>query len=335
MSRQAPKVVIPAPPFTATLGLDERLRAAGYEVVLMPPGTRADWTAEEIATVFAGADIILAAPNQRLWGDVMRAVPGLRLVGSPVIGFDHIDLDTATELGILVSNGPTDAIILGMAEATVMLMAALSLELTRKQASLRDGIWRVAHQSHLVRNKTVGLIGYGRIGRAVAARLQGWEVNLQFHDPYVQGSIPLDELLQTSDIVSIHSPRTDETRGLIGARELQLMKPTAILINTARGDLVDEAALADALDNNTIFAAGIDAWSDEPTSPDNPLFRCDPNRIIVTPHNVGHSLEIGPAAVEMALRTIDRVLEGDLPESVANPEVIERWKARFGGDGRR
>jgi phosphoglycerate dehydrogenase-like enzyme len=334
MTRQTPKVVIPAP-FNATLGLDERLQAAGYTVVTAPPGPRSGWTAEEIAEQFADADVILAAPNQQFGADVLRAAPNLRLIGSPVIGFDHIDLDTATELGILVSNGPTDEIILGMAESTVMLMAALSLELMRKQASLRAGAWRVPHTSHMVRGKTVGLIGYGRIGRAVAARLQGWEVTIQVYDPYVQGSIPLDELLRTSDIVSIHSPRTAETRGLIGSRELGLMKPTAILINTARGDLVDEAALADAIDREAIFAAGIDAWSDEPPKPDNPLFRCDPNRVILTPHNVGHSLEIGPAGVEMAVRTVNRVLEGDLPESVANPEVIDRWKARFGAGSAR
>jgi phosphoglycerate dehydrogenase-like enzyme len=334
MTQQRPKVVIPAP-FNATLGLDERLTAAGYAVTTAPPGPRTSWTAEEIAAQFADADVILAAPSQQFGADVLRAAPRLRLIGSPVIGFDHIDLETATELGILVSNCPTEEIIVGMAESTVMLMAALSLEFMRKQASLRAGEWRVPHASHLVRGKTVGLIGYGRIGRAVAARLQGWEIVLQFHDPYVQGSIPLDELLRTSDIVSIHSPRTAETRGLIGARELALMQPTAILINTARGDLVDEAALADAIDNDRIFAAGIDAWSDEPTTPDNPLFRCDPYRVIVTPHNVGHSLEIGPAGVEMALRTVNRVMEGDLPESVANPEVIERWRARFGGAGAR
>ena len=145
--------------------------------------------------------------------------------------------------------------------------------------------------------------------------------------------IPLDVLLQTSDIVSIHSPRTSETLGLIGARELGLMKPTAILINTARGGLVDEAALAEAFDNDRIFAAGIDAWEQEPPSMDNPLLRCDPHRVIVTPHNVGHSLEIGPAGVEMALRTVNRVMEGDLPESVANPEVVARWKARFSARG--
>jgi D-3-phosphoglycerate dehydrogenase len=325
-----PKVVLPAT-FNATLGLDERLKEAGFDVTQAPPGPRSGWTAEEIAGQFADADVILASPNQQFGADVLRAAPHLRLIGSPVIGFDHIDLDTATELGILVSNCPTEEIIVGMAESTVMLMAALSLELMRKQMTLRAGGWREPHESHLVRGKTVGLIGYGRIGRAVAARLQGWEVTLQWHDPYVPGSIPLDELLRTSDIVSIHSPRTPETRGLIGARELALMKPTAILINTARGDLVDEAALADALNENRLFAAGIDAWSDEPPERDNPLFACDPRKIIVTPHAVGHSLEIGPAGVEMSFRTINRVMEGDLPESVANPEVIPRWRERFGG----
>jgi phosphoglycerate dehydrogenase-like enzyme len=329
-----PKVVIPTP-FNATLGLDGRLKAAGYSVVVAPPGPRMAWTAEEIAEQFADADVILAAPNQQFGADVLRAAPRLRLIGSPVIGFDHVDLDTATELGILVANCPTEEIIVGMAESTVMLMVALSLELVRKQASLRAGEWRVPHASHLVRGKTIGLIGYGRIGRAVAARLQGWEVAIQAYDPYVSGTIPLDVLLRTSDIVSIHSPRTPETLGLIGARELGLMKPTAILINTARGGLVDEAALADAIDHDRLFAAGIDAWEQEPPSTDNPLFRCDPRRVIVTPHNVGHSLEIGPAGVEMAFRTINRVMEGELPESVANPEVVPRWRERFGAAGPR
>ena len=331
---QAPTVVIPAP-FNATLGLEERLKAAGYKVVVAPPGPRDGWSAEEVAEQFAGADVILAAPNQRFGADVLKAAPNLRLIGSPVIGFDHIDLDTATELGILVSNCPTEEIIVGMAESTVMLIAALSLEFARKQATLRAGGWRTPNQAHLVRGKTVGLVGYGRIGRAVAQRLQGWDVTIQVYDPYVPNSIPLDVLLQTSDVVSIHTPRTPETIGLIGARELALMKPTAILVNTARGSIVDERALADALNEDRIFAAAIDAWDQEPPSPDNPLFTCDPLRAILTPHSVGHSLEIGPAGVEMAIRTVNRVLEGELPESVANPEVIARWQARFGGPAAR
>ena len=327
---QAPTVVIPAP-FNATLGLEERLKAAGYTVVVAPPGPRDGWSAEAIAEQFAGADVILAAPNQQFGSDVLKAAPNLRLIGSPVIGFDHIDLETATELGILVSNCPTEEIIVGMAESTVMLIAALSLEFARKQATIRAGGWRGPSQAHLVRGKVVGLVGFGRIGRAVAQRLQGWDVTIQVYDPYVPNSIPLDVLLQTSDVVSIHTPRTPETIGLIGARELALMKPTAILVNTARGSIVDEQALADAINQERIFAAAIDAWDQEPPGLDNPLFACDPLRAILTPHNVGHSLEIGPAGVEMALRTVARVLEGELPESVANPEVIARWQARFGG----
>lgn len=325
----APTVVIPAP-FNATLGLEERLKAAGYTVIVGPPGPREDWTPEEIAQ-YATADVILASPFQKFGADVLQAAKNLRLIGSPVIGFDHIDIDTATELGILVSNCPTEEIIVGMAESTVMLIAALSLELIRKQNRIRAGGWRGPSDSHLVRGKTVGLVGYGRIGRAVAQRLQGWDVTIQVYDPYVPNSIPLDLLLQTSDVVSIHTPRTPETIGLIGAREIGLMKPNAILINTARGSIVDEVALAAAIDEKRIFGAAMDAWDQEPTSLDNPLFRCDPDRVIVTPHSVGHSLEIGPAGVEMAVRTVTRVLEGDLPESVANPQVIERWQARFGG----
>lgn len=324
-----PPIVVIPPAFTATLGLDERLRAAGYTVVQAPPGPRDGWTPDEIARHFADADVILAAPNTRFGADVLRAAPRLRLLGSPVIGFDHIDVEAATEHGVIVSNCPTREIVVGMAEATVMLMVALLLELELKQASLRAGVWRPPIQSRLLRGKMVGLVGYGRIARAVEARLQGWEVAIQAYDPYVPGTVPLDTLLATSDVVSIHTPRTPETCDLIGRRELGLMKPTAILINTARGDIVDEAALAEAIDAGRLAGAAVDAWADEPPRMDNPLFRCDPRRVILTPHNVGHSLEIGPAGVEMAFRTIARVLEGELPESVVNPEVVPRWKERL------
>src|SRR5687767_11542884 len=127
-----PTIVLPAA-FDATLGLEERLRAAGYRVIVAPPGPRTEWTQQEIETLFADADVILAAPNQKFPGEVIRASPRLRLIGSPVIGFDHIDVEAASRLAVLVSNCPTEEIIVGMAESTVMLMVALLLQLQRKQ----------------------------------------------------------------------------------------------------------------------------------------------------------------------------------------------------------
>ena len=322
-----PKIIAPSE-FPAISGLHARLRAAGCEVVEIPRGRGRDWTADEMHELFADADVIIAEPGRPFPADVLRAAPRLRLISSPVIGVDHIDVDAATELGILVANCPTEEIIVGMAEATVMLMVALLLELERKQASLRAGTWRPPISSHLLRGRTVGLVSYGRIARAVEARLQGWQVTIQAYDPYVAGTVPLDTLLSTSDVVSVHAPRTPETRGLIGRRELGLMKPFAILINTGRGGIVDEAALADAINDERLAGAAIDVFEQEPISMDNPLLGCDPFRVLLTPHAIGHNLETGPAGVEMAYQNVRRALDGELPESVLNPTVIPRWKER-------
>jgi D-3-phosphoglycerate dehydrogenase len=322
------RIVVPAG-FASTTGVANRLREAGHTVIETPPMDGRPWSADQIDQYFRDADVIVVSPNQPCGEEVLRGSRRLRLVASPVIGTDHIDEGLATELGIVVANCPTEEIIVGMAESSVMLMVALRLEFMRKQASLRAGSWRPASSSHILRDAVVGLVGYGRIARAVEQRLQGWQVNIQAYDPYVPGTIPLDDLLRTSDIVSVHSPRTPETVGLIGARELALMKPTAYIINTARGGIVDELALAEAIDTGVIAGAAVDAFVREPVDMDNPLLRCDPNNVILTPHAVGHGLEIGPAGVEMVHRTILRALAGELPEGLINKPVVDAWRTRL------
>jgi phosphoglycerate dehydrogenase-like enzyme len=329
----APKIVIPAR-FTTTSELHEKLVAAGFEVV-QAGSMDQPWSADELGAVVADADAAIISPGQPVPAEVLRAAPRLRMVSSPVVGVDHIDVDVATELGIVVANCPTDEIIIGMAEASVMFMVALLLQLERKQATMRAGNWRPPTTSTLLRKKTVGLIAYGRIARAVEQRLQGWEVTVQAYDPYVPGTVSLDTLLTTSDVISIHTPRTKDTRGLIGKRELGMMKPTAILVNTSRGGVIDEAALAEAIDTGQIAGAALDVFEQEPIDMDNPLFRCDPNRVILTPHNIGHNVESVPSGAELAFQNVARVMEGELPANVENREVIPRWRERFGGAGAR
>jgi D-3-phosphoglycerate dehydrogenase / 2-oxoglutarate reductase len=328
---RTPKVVIPLR-FTASTGLHEKLVAAGFEVV-QAGSIDHPWTADELSAAVADADAAIISPGQPVPAEVLRAAPRLRMVSSPVVGVDHIDIDAATELGIVVANCPTDEIIIGMAEATVMFMVATLLQLERKQASMRAGNWRPPTTSTLLRGKTVGLIAYGRIARAVEQRLQGWDVTIQAYDPYVAGTVSLDTLLSTSDVISIHTPRTMETRGLIGRRELGLMKPTAILINTSRGGVIDEAALAEAINTNQIAGAALDVFEQEPINMDNPLFQCDPFRVLLTPHSIGHNVESWPTGAELAFQNVARVLEGELPANVENREVIPRWQARFGSGG--
>ncbi len=317
------KIAIPFSPTTDGPRLEQRLREAGHDVVVTDR-----WTDAELGALFGDVDVVVASPARTYPAELFQAAPRLRLITSPVIGVDTIDIDAASEFGVLVANCPTLENIIGMAEASVMFMVALLLNLKQKERSLREGRFRPRHSSHMLRGLTVGLVGYGRIARHVEQRLQGWEVKVQASDPYVPGTLPLDDLLRTSDIVSLHVVLTRETRNMLGARELGLMKPSAILVNTSRGGAVVEEALAGAIDAGRLAGAALDVFQQEPINMDSPLLRCDPDRVILTPHSIGHNVETGPSGVTMATENIERVLRGDLPESVINPEVIPAWRRR-------
>jgi phosphoglycerate dehydrogenase-like enzyme len=307
--------------------LEDRLRAAGHELVVTSQSEQ--WTADDLKRIFGDVDCVVASPGRPYPAELFAAAPRLRLITSPVIGVDTIDVDAANEFGVLVANCPTAENIIGVAEATVMFMVAVLLNLKQKERSLREGRFRPRHQSHILHGRRIGLIGYGRIAHNVEQRLQGWGVHLQASDPYVGGTLPLDDLLRTSDVVSLHVVLTKQTRNMIGARELALMKPSAILVNTSRGGAIVESALAEALDSGRLAGAALDVFQQEPIDLDNPLLRCDPDRLILTPHAIGHNLETGPTGVQMAFDNIDRALRGELPESVINPEIIPAWQRRL------
>jgi D-3-phosphoglycerate dehydrogenase len=186
-------------------------------------------------------------------------------------------------------------------------------------------------------HRTIGLVGLGRVGIGVAERLQGWEVRMLAYDPYVKAEVAqrlgvemvdLDTLLRESDVVSLHVALTPETRHMIGAAELARMKPTAFLINTSRGDAVDEIALARALEAGQIAGAGIDVWSREPPLPDNPLLRFEDN-VILTPHNIAHSAECYDSLAHTAVENTLRGLRGEEPIYVKNPAVLPQWRERL------
>ncbi|MGI9149402.1 MAG: NAD(P)-dependent oxidoreductase, partial [Chloroflexota bacterium] len=310
------KIAIP-PPLQTGSGprLEERLREAGYEVVVAPAGRDSDgWSPEELRDIFQEVDVVVASPSRSYPAELFAAAPRLRLITSPVIGVDTIDVDAANEFGVIVANCPTAENVIGIAEATVMLIVALHLNLKQKERSLREGRFRPQHASHILHGRTVGLVGYGRIARNVEQRLQGWGVKVQAYDPYVPGTVSLDDLLRTSDVVSLHVVLTKETRNMIGARELALMKPSAILVNTSRGGAIVEDALAQAINSGHLAAAALDVFQQEPINMDNPLLGCDPDRVILTPHAIGHNLETVPTGVQMALDNIERALRGELPE---------------------
>jgi phosphoglycerate dehydrogenase-like enzyme len=316
------------------------LEAEGCEIIRLPaidPSGPAEWSGEEIERYFLDADAFVGVFGGRpISRKVLEAATKLRVGASPIIGTETIDVEAATDLGIAIGYGAAPENLLGVAEAVVMLAAACLKNLPGKWSSVRSGGWRTDEPSHMVMNRTIGLIGLGNIGRATARRLQGWECDIVGADPFVRQEdvaalgiklVPLDDLLRLSDVVSVSVTLSDSTRHLIGERELGLMRPDAYLINTARGPCVDEAALIKALDEGRIAGAAIDTWEQEPTRPDNPL-RSHP-KVIATGHNVGHSEEVYAALPGLAAENILKGLRGEDPTCFRNPEVRDRWHARL------
>ncbi len=248
--------------------------------------TRPEQTGEHIA----GAEVVISN-KVVLNADHLAKAPGLKLICVSATGYDHIDIDAARRAGIAVCN------VTGYATASVVqhvyaLILALSTRLGQYREAVIRGDWsRGGHFCLLdypieeLSGKTLGIIGYGELGRAVAAagRAFGLEIIVARGRGSDGPRLPLDEVLQRADILSLHCPLTESTRHLIGVRELALMKPSALLINTARGGIVDEQALLRALQAGEIAGAGIDVLGDEPPPPNHPLLDDRPN-LIVTPH---------------------------------------------------
>src|SRR5262245_4180007 len=314
------------------------LEAAGCKPVLgpqYPSGATHIFTPAEIEDYFGDADAFIAGIREHYPGDLLRAAPRLVVGCSTIIGTENIDVEAATELGIAIGFGATPENYLGVAEAVVMLAAALIKRLPQKWAAIREGDYRVPNAGQMVRHRTIGMIGLGNVGRAVARPLAGLEVRLLAGDPYVSKDVPgelgvelvhLEALLRESDLVSIQVTLTGETRHLIGAKELGFMKPGAYLINTSRGGVIDEDALIAALDDH-LGGAALDVWREEPCAPDHPL-RTHP-RVIATAHNVAHSEELYARLPRAAVENVTRGLRGEEPLHVRNPEVLPRWRARL------
>ena len=322
----------------------ERLEAEGCEIVRLPPwepGAPSEWTGEEIERYWMDADAFVGTFGPKpVSRKVLEAATHLRVGASPIIGTETIDVEAATELGIAIGYGAAPENLLGVAEAVVMLTAALLKNLPGKWEAVRSGGWRVTDPGHMVMYRTIGLVGLGNIGRAVAARFHGWEVNLLAADPYVSEDdarrlgvklVDLDTLCRESDVVSVMTVLNAETYHLVGEHQIGLMQKHAFLINTSRGPCVDEEALIEALDQDRIAGAAVDAWEVEPTRADNPL-RTHP-KVIATGHNVGHSEEVYAALPGLAAENILKGLRGEPPTCFRNPDVFDRWKQRMADFG--
>jgi phosphoglycerate dehydrogenase-like enzyme len=317
------------------------LREAGHRVVvgrpLDTPGRRA-YTEPELVEACRAVDVVLASHLDTISGAVMEEAPRLHLVIVPFIGTDKIDLAAAHRLGILVANSPTPENFVAVAEAAIGLMLMLLKRIKHNEARLRSGAWaRREDRGDFLFGKTVGIVGLGRIGSRVARRLAGWDVRLIAADPFVGPAaaaalgvelVDLETLLAESDVVTLHVPLTAETRALIGEKALSRMKPTALLINTARGEVVEEAAVATAVQERWIAGAAVDAFAHEPLPPDSPYRAVDPARLILTPHNVAHSEAGRLANLRLALEQIVAAGRGEVPAHAVNPDTIPRWRRR-------
>jgi len=319
----------------------EPLRAAGLQVVIGRPldaRDRRPWSEADLIEAVRAADVVLASHLELISRPVLAASERLQLAIVPFIGVDKIDVAAATGLGVLVANSPTPENFVAVAEATIGLMLMLLKRVKHNEAKLRGGGWAQRDdRGDFLFGKTVGLVGLGRVGSRVARRLAGWDVRLLAADPYVEPAraaevgatlVDLPSLLAEADIVSLHPSLTDETRRMIDEKALRRMKPTAILINTARGEVADEDAVARAVQERWIAGAALDAFTKEPLPADSRLREVDPERMILTPHNVAHSEAGRRANLKLALEQILAVARGEVPAHVVNPAAIPRWRAR-------
>ena len=315
------------------------LRDAGHEVIIGRPldqTGRIAYTEADLVAAVRDVDVILASHLETISRGVMEAAPRLRLVIVPFIGTDKIDIPAATRLGVLVANSPTRENFVAVAEATIGLILMLLKRVKHNEAKLRRGEWAQRQdRGEFLFGKTVGLVGLGRVGSHVARRLVNWDVRLLASDPYVTMAqaealdvtlVDLDTVLAESDVVSLHASLTDETRGLIGEKELRRMKPTAVLVNTARGEMADEEALARAIGEGWIAGAAVDAFVKEPLPPGHPLRDVDPERLILTPHNVSHSEAGRRANFRLAFEQILAATRAEAPVHCVNPEAIPHWR---------
>lgn len=265
---------------------------------------------------------LIVRSETRVTADVIAAGKSLKVIGRAGVGVDNIDVEAATERGILVVNSPGGNTI-AAAEHTIAMLLALSRNIAQANASLRSGRWeRAGFIGVEVLNKTIGIIGLGRIGSEVARRAQGLMMKVVAYDPFLSADVAakqgiemlsLDELLARADYVTLHVPLTADTHHLIGARELALMKPGARLINVARGGIVDEGALCEALARGHLAGAALDVFETEPLSPDSPLLSL-PN-VVVTPHLGASTRE---AQVNVAIEVAEEMLLALRGEPVRN-----------------
>ncbi len=317
----------------------ELLRSYAQVDVNTKPSTQsAESWSEQMKAIIGDYDALIVRSQTKVGAEVIELGKKLKVIGRAGVGIDNIDVDAATRKGIVVVNAPTGNII-AAAEHTIALMLALARNLPQANSSLKSGKWdREPLIGTEIRNKTLGIIGLGNVGSEVAKRAQAFEMRIIAHDPSVSTDcarnlkvelVPLDDLFGEADFITLHVPLTAATRRLIGSKELQKCKPTARIINCARGGLVDEEALVRALRAGTIAGAAFDVFDHEPLT-DSPLFKED--KIIVTPHLGASTIEAQTSVAKDIAAEVLAVLQGQYSRYAVNaphipPEMVPLVRA--------
>ena len=295
----------------ADAGLD-LLRAAGHDVDI-----RTGLSPDELRDAISGAQALVVRSATQVDADLLAAGDSLVVVGRAGVGLDNIDVAAATERGVLVCNAPSSNVV-SAAEMTVALMLTLARHIPQAHQALSDGRWERSRWGGTeIYRKTVGIVGLGRVGRLVAQRIAPFEVVLIAFDPYVSAEsaraagvrlVPFEELLERSDIITLHMPRTVETADLLGAENLAKCRPHALIVNTARGGILDEAAAAKALEEGRLGGVAVDVYETEPAI-DSPLFgRPD---VVATPHLGASTTEAQDRAGTQIAEQVNLALAGD------------------------
>lgn len=302
--------------FPAAVGFAHEMVPAGYDMVVTRPG------AAELAAALPTADYLVGFVDRLVTRDLFQAAPRLKLIQLLSAGYDNADLEAARAAGVpMCNNGGANSV--AVSEHAVLLMLAASRQLIQQHRSVASGAWRgnAAPTLHELRNRTLGVIGLGSIGKKTARLALAFGMTVIYYDIARLSEAEEDalgvrfrlfrELLRDADLVSLHVPLNPETRHMIGAAELAEMRDHAILINTSRGPVVDEAALYEALTSGVIASAGLDVFDEEPTPPDNPLLKLD--NVTLTAHMAGPTFESHKARVRNAFDNVERVARGEGP----------------------
>jgi D-3-phosphoglycerate dehydrogenase / 2-oxoglutarate reductase len=315
--------VVIADPISAS-GLAPLVDDSRFEVV-----ERLGRKGEDLVESMADADAVIVRSATRITREALARANHLRVIGRAGVGVDNIDVEAATERGIAVLNAPSGNTV-SAAELAFALLLALVRQVPRADRSMKDGAWdRKSFGGIELYGKTLGLVGAGRIGATVAKRARAFGMNVVAFDPFINAeraeslgieAVTLDEVLERADVISLHVPLTDATRGLLGESELKRMKRGAFLVNAARGGVVDEAALYRALTEGWIAGAALDVFEAEPPPPDHPLRSL--SNVVLTPHLGAATIEAQEnVAVEIADAVKAALLVGDFSRAVNAPAI--------------